>query len=312
MGGVVSADDDTDDQGDGTIAEVRVGHLSPDAPNVDVYVGAPGLNPKDEDTHPNVEGLEYSKFAPNASGKYLDLEAGTYDISVTAEGDPGTEPVDVDGFELDANKDYTILAVGELEPEKVDREDEPGVQALPLVDNDDDETALPPADAALVRLVHASPDAGEVDLVVKQAKEEEDEEVTTIEDVTFTDATDYLELPPGDYTVDVGPSALEVDVTLEAGTKVSGYVIGTVSDKKGDAELSAVTTLEATNPGKDRGDDDGEDDEDDDDEEDEDDGDDGHDGDNGDGEQGRGDDDGEDDEEDDGNNGDRGRGGDDE
>jgi hypothetical protein len=246
----VSADED-DSDGDGT-AKVRVGHLSPDTPAVDVYVGAPGLDPTDPDTDPAVSGLSYPNFAPDGDGDYLELEAGTYDISVTPEGVPSVEAIDVDGFALEADQHYTVLAVGELDPEH----DEPEIRALPLVDDSGD----PDNGTVLVRLVHASPDAGEVELVVRRSN---GKVVTTFEDVSFGNSTGYAELNPGKYTVDVGPGALDVDLVVEPGTAVTGYVVGNATPEAGgdgplgaevdDAELAAVTTLDATSSATGRG-----------------------------------------------------------
>lgn len=262
--GAISADDDTDDQGDGTTAEVRVGHLSPDTPPVDVYVGAPGLDPADEDTSPTIEWLSYPNFAPNAGGTYLDLDAGTYDVSVTPAGVPSVEAIDVDGLELAANSDNTILAVGELAPEAATfgEADEPGIRPLPLVDNDDEDTALPPADATLLRAVHASPDAGAVDIVVSV----DGNEAARLEGVTFGTAGPYLEAP-ADATVAVeknGSTVLgPIANPLDDGQKGSAYVVGNVTPEDGgdgplgaevdDAPLEAVTTLDATSPARGRG-----------------------------------------------------------
>lgn len=251
-------------QGDGQTAEVRVGHLSPDTPGVDVYVGGPGLDPTDADTDPVVSGLTYPNFAPDADGGYLPLEAGTYDISVTPAGVPSLEAIDIDGFELEANRDYTVLAVGELAPEAATfgSGDEPGLQALPLVDNGDDDTTFPPADATLVRAVHASPDAGAVDIVVTVGGDE----AGRLEDVTFGTASPYLELPAdAEIAVEKGADTVlgPIGNPLEDGQKGSAYVVGNVTPEAGgdgplgaevdDAELGAVTTLDAENPSRDAG-----------------------------------------------------------
>lgn len=225
-------------QGSGTTTEIRVAHLSPDAPSVDVYVGT---EPGEGD--PTVSGLEYASFAPNNTGDYVPLEFGSYDIAVTPAGATSPQVIDVDDLNLQANKDYTILAVGELAPEN----DEPGIKALPLVDNGEEETALPPRDKTLVRFVHASPDAGTVDIGVKGGP-------TLVSGAEFGDASDYIEVAPGDYTITVGSGALEVPFTAEAGTKVTAYVIGNATPEDGngsasdDEGLSAVTSIEARNP----------------------------------------------------------------
>jgi hypothetical protein len=237
--------------GDGNVAEVRVAHLSPDAPNVDVFVGT------EPNGDPAIENLAYENFAPNNAGDYVALDPGSYDIAVTPTGETEPQVIDVSGLPLEANKDYTILAVGELNSEQ---EDEPGIQALPLVDNADEETALPPRDKTLVRFVHASPDAGAVDIGVQGGP-------TLLSGVEFGDASDYIEVAPGDYTITVGPGALTVPFTATAGTKVTAYVIGNATTMdEDDAGLSAVTSLEATNPAGtgsfvDRDDDDDEDEE---------------------------------------------------
>ncbi|MFB6151514.1 MAG: DUF4397 domain-containing protein [Haloarculaceae archaeon] len=245
--GAAAADDDTDDRGDGTTAEVRVGHLSPDAPAVDVYVG------KEPDGDPTVGGLTYTNFAPNAGGSYLDLEKGTYDVAVTPAGATSPQVIDVDGVELGANRNYTVLAVGELAPEG----NEPGIRALPLVDNAGDDTALPPADAALVRFVHASPDAGAVDVEVNGS--------TLLGGVTFGTASGYYEAP-SDATVEIvkdGSTVLgPISNPLDDGQKGTAYVVGNATPEDApedgpatdDAGLGAVTTLDATNPSKGRGD----------------------------------------------------------
>lgn len=222
--------------GDGNVADVRVAHLSPDAPAVDVFVG------NEPNGDPAIGGLEYRDFAPDTTNTsdYLELASGTYDVTVTAADAPSVVAIDT-SLSLAPNKDYTVLAVGELSPEG----EEPEIQALPLVDNADEETALPPRDKTLVRFVHASPDAGAVNIGVEGGP-------TLLEGVEFGDASDYLEIAPGDYTITVNNEALDqpftVDVTATAGTKVTAYVIGNVSQEEGDAGLSAVTSLEAENP----------------------------------------------------------------
>lgn len=221
-------------QGSGPIADVRVGHLSPDAPAVDVFVSTePG------EGAPAVAGLSYGTFAPNADGDYVGFRFGTVDIAVTPAGEIDPQVIDVDGLELGANKDYTILAIGELFPEN----GEPGIQALPLVDNADGQPALPPRSKTLVRFVHASPDAGLVDIAV--------DGTIVLEKVAFATASPYLKARPGARTIEIlkdGTPVLTVPADLVAGTKITAYVIGNATPEEGDAPLSAVTTLDAVSP----------------------------------------------------------------
>ena len=249
--------------GSGGAADVRVAHLSPDAPAVDVFVG------NEPNGTPAIDGLEYTDFAPDTTNTsdYLELASGTYDVTVTAADLPSMVAIDT-SFTLAPNKDYTILAVGELTSEE---SGEPEIQALPLVDNGEEDPAFPPRDKTLVRFVHASPDAGAVNIGVEDGP-------TLLSGVEFGDASDYLEIAPGDYTITVNNEALgapfTVDFDAEAGTKVTAYVVGNVTTEGEDDEgLSAVTSLEATNPAgtgdlPGNGDDDDEDEDDEDDDED--------------------------------------------
>jgi LPXTG-motif cell wall-anchored protein len=81
-------------------AHVRVVHLSPDAPAVDIKVaGGPTL----------ISNLAFGK-----DSGYLPVDAGTYDLQVVPAGK--TEPVVIDlkGTKLEAGKIYDVFATGEL------------------------------------------------------------------------------------------------------------------------------------------------------------------------------------------------------
>ena len=148
---------------------VRVAHFSPDAPNVDVLV----------EGEPVLEDVPYE-----AVSEYLDLPAGTYGVTITAAGDP--EAVVFDDEVTVEEPYYTAAAIGELEAETF--------EPLVLVDADDI-----PEEQALVRLVHASPDAPAVDVFAGDAP--------LYEDVAFGEDSEYLEVEPGPYTLDVFPAA---------------------------------------------------------------------------------------------------------
>lgn len=82
-------------------------------------------------------------------------------------------------------------------------------------------------DEAFVRVVHASPDAPNVDVWV------DGEAVLT--DVPFTAVSDYLAMPAGTYNVQVTASGttdpvIDADLTLEAGTSYTVAATGLVAD----------------------------------------------------------------------------------
>ena len=234
--GPATADDDRGRDDDG-IAQVRVGHLSPDTPAVDVYVGRDEVDPTDTD--PTIGGLGYQTFAPNAAGDYLDLRPGRFNIKVTPTGSPETVAIEANPV-LRPNTGYTILAVGELSPEEGEDttfsgEKEAALQPLSLVDfegrGDSDEDADHTDETVMARFVHASPDAETVDIVVNGEM--------IASDVDFGDSTGYVTIDPGTKTIQItkeGALALEVTVELKEGDKVSAYVVGNaITDEEDDA-----------------------------------------------------------------------------
>lgn len=80
---------------------------------------------------------------------------------------------------------------------------------------------------ARVRVVHASPDAPNVDVWVNGA--------VAISDLAFKEATDYMPLAPGEYQIQVTPAGgtaadavIDATVTLEASTDYTVAAIGEV------------------------------------------------------------------------------------
>lgn len=119
-------------------AYVRVLHLSPDAPAVDVYVDG-------------IDGAVLSGVSFTEGSAYLEVPAGTYTFRVTAEGaDPSSAVLVVDGVSLAADSYTTAVAVGSLAE----------ISALALVDDVSDI----PTGNFRVQVVHAAEAVGQVDI----------------------------------------------------------------------------------------------------------------------------------------------------
>ena len=132
-----TAGDDHGDDHEAT-AQVRVLHLSPDAPAVDVFVNA-----GDEAT---VSELEFE-----VGTAYLEVPAGTYDFQVAAAGTTAADAVlSIEGLALDADTAYTAVAYGALAD----------IAALALVDDSEG------IEAGNIRLQvsHTASGVGAVDL----------------------------------------------------------------------------------------------------------------------------------------------------
>ncbi|MDQ3603208.1 MAG: DUF4397 domain-containing protein [Actinomycetota bacterium] len=185
-------------QGSGE-AQVRVAHLSPDAPNVDVYVNG----------EPALTDVPYTTVS-----SYLSLPAGTQQVTVYASGDTSTPVIDVP-VELAADGVYTIAAVGLVTDGSITAQ----------VYQDD--LRAPSAGNAKLRIIHASPDAGPVDVVPRGGE-------PLVTDLAFPEDTPYAEMPAGTYTLDVNSvgtnqTVLTVpDAALASGGVYSAFAVGTV------------------------------------------------------------------------------------
>ncbi|WP_265110294.1 DUF4397 domain-containing protein [Halosolutus halophilus] len=190
---------DNEEEMDEEPAEIRVAHLSPDAPNVDVYV----------DDEPVLEDVPF-----RAVSDYLELDPGTYGVMITAAGDPDTVVFDEELEVMEGA--VTVAAIGEL------AEANQPFEVTVLEDDLSD-----PGEMARVRLVHASPDAPAVDVTVG------DGETVLFEDAAFGDAA-AVEVEPGNYALEVRPATenndgdvvATFDVSLEAGTVYSAFAVG--------------------------------------------------------------------------------------
>lgn len=180
-------------------AQVRVAHLAPDAPNVDVYVNG----------EPALTNVPYTTISD-----YLTLPAGTQQVTVYAAGDTATPVIDTP-VDLAAGAAYTVAAVGLIAD---------GSLTAQVYEDD---LRAPSGDNAKVRVVHASPDAGPVDVVPAGGE-------PLVSGLAFPEATPYAEVPADTYTLDVNAAGTKQtvltvpDATLASGGVYSAFAVGTV------------------------------------------------------------------------------------
>lgn len=161
-----------------TGADIRVVHAVADAPAVDILVNGDVAIPS----------LEFLDFAG-----YVNLPAAAYDIQVTPAGANETVVIDVEGLPLANAQAYTVLAVGSLTDDTI----------APAVLEDANRRV---ATEAIVRIVHASPAAGEVDIYVTAGADISDADPAFAGvdfDAGELQATGNVSLPPGEYYVTV-------------------------------------------------------------------------------------------------------------
>jgi len=162
-------------------ARLRAVHASPDADNVDILV----------DNTTVLSDVAFTQFLD-----YTTVPAGDRNIKVNATG-TASSVIDVT-VPLAGGTNYTVLAVNFVD----------SIEPLLLVDN----TTMPTPGNAKVRVVHASPDAPNVDVLV--------DDTIVLTDVAFKEFSNYLEVPAGARNFKVNAAGTEstvIDVTPTLG-----------------------------------------------------------------------------------------------
>ena len=167
----LAACSDDDDNNDIT-ARLRVVHLSPDASAIDVFVG---------DTR------EFSNVTFAVPTDYQDVAIGSQTIRFVATGD--TTTLGSSSEDLELSESYTVLATGFADD----------VTPLLLTDTTDAQ-----AEGKIrLRLAHASPSTGAVDVYIGDPSQDIAAVTPTLSNVAFSDVSNYLTLDEGTYRVRV-------------------------------------------------------------------------------------------------------------
>ena len=194
---------------------VRVMHASPDAPAVDIFV----------DGQKAVTALAF----PKDTG-YVSLPAGSHNVKVfVSPADGKGTPVLQADLMVAKGKDYTVLAVGEVSKGTLN--------LLPMEDNN----AAPAAGKAHVRLIHASPDAPAVDVVVDGTT------TKVFSNVAYKGIGNYTPVAAGKYDLNVNVAGTSTTalplkgVALDNGTVYTVVAVGLA----GKGSLTVVPLVDA-------------------------------------------------------------------
>ncbi len=190
-------------------AKVRFAHFSPDAPAVDIRLT-------------NGEGP--AVFA-NSSFKdvsdYVEVDAGTYTFVVTPAG-MTAEVVVFAPIAVENGTNYTVIANGTL-----NAADAYDFGARVFVDNNEGSAYVDMAFGARAKVVHASPDAPGVDLLV--------DDVVAGTNLEFPNDTGYLGLPSGMRNIKVNvtgtsTTAIEADLDFATNAYYSIFAVDEVAN----------------------------------------------------------------------------------
>jgi hypothetical protein len=184
---------------------VRLAHLSPDTPAVDVYLKAESGSAKAQ----VFRGVGYG-----AMSQYLRLPSGNYQVAMRKEGAPASEkPVITTEVGVTNGGAYTVAGVGRFA--------DLGLRVLT------DDLKLPDAGKSKVRIIQASVKAPVLDVAGKNGNKIAD-------GVAFATTTNYREVNPGKWSVQVVPTGggrtSVLPCTLGAG---SVYSLIVLDDKSG-------------------------------------------------------------------------------
>ena len=184
---------------------VRLAHLSPDTPAVDVY-----LKSASNAVKPQVfKGVAYG-----AMSQYLRLPTGTYQVAMRKAGAPAsTKPVITTQVGVANGDAYTVAGVGRFA--------DLGLRVLK------DDLKLPDPGKSKVRVIQASVKAPVLNVAGKNGK-------IIADGVQFATTTAYREVNPGKWSVEVEPTGggktSVLPCTLGAG---SVYSLIVLDDKSG-------------------------------------------------------------------------------
>ncbi len=180
---------------------VRILHASPDAPAVDIYANG---------------NLVAKNLAYRQLTNYVPVKPGEYNIQVFPAGQR-QNPVINTNIEVPPESSFTIAAVGKLSD----------ISLLPIM-----EAYMPMIDrrTSYVRFAHLSPNAPAVDITTPDG-------TVLFSDISFKEVSDYIPLPPGNYTLQVKPTGTDQvvltvpGIRLAPGTIYTIFATGLVGDK---------------------------------------------------------------------------------
>jgi uncharacterized protein DUF4397 len=184
----------------GDVGYVRLAHLSPDTPEVDVYLSSQSSGFKEQ----IFRGVGYGIMS-----KYLALPAGGYAVAMRPSGAAATTPpVLTTQVSVTNGGAFTVAGVG--------RYAELGLKVLK------DDLSLPAENKTKVRIVQASVQAPILGVSVANGP-------TIAENVAFATTTDYQLVDPGSWRLKVQPAggsgSKEFSTNLGAGSVYSLLIL---------------------------------------------------------------------------------------
>ena len=190
-------------------ALVRVINAVPDGTSLDVFA----------DNQKLFEAVSFKSVTP-----YKELSDDRHTFRVRQAGQDSAQPVAENSEGLSGGKHYTIVVM-------------PGTNDKITLDLVNDNITTPPADKAQVRVINASPDLGEVDVVDKNGNKK------LFSGVNAQKGTNYMDVDPMKTMLEVRPKGQDKAVLTVSNAnfdKGRYYTIVVTGHAKGTPKLQAV------------------------------------------------------------------------
>ncbi|MEL7025429.1 MAG: DUF4397 domain-containing protein [Pseudomonadota bacterium] len=191
-------------------------HGAPNAPAVDVYVTAPGAD--------LAASAALGSFSFGESLGPVEVAGGDYQIRVTLAGDAAAVVYDSGTLTLPGGLDLLLTAV-----QNTTTGESP--ISLSVLDGTGSSEILDTNTPASLRVIHNSPDAPAVDIIVN-----DDFDNPLVPGLAFPNFTGFVDVPPATYNVKVTPAGdagtivIDADLDLAAGTEYSVYATGLLAE----------------------------------------------------------------------------------
>ncbi len=191
---------------------LRVLHASPKSPAVDVYIN---------------DILKFKNLSYAAFTDYIQVITGEYNVKIYATGTTSSPVLNKNIF-VPAQKIYTIAAIGLL----------PSIDVLPIPET----KIMNPTDNAYIKFAHLSPNTGPVDIVLPDGK-------ILFNNISYKSYTDYIQVPPGTYTLEARPTGTKTTVLYVPNIKLKAqrfYTVYAIGLLKGQPGLQALIPLDGS------------------------------------------------------------------
>jgi Domain of unknown function (DUF4397) len=198
----------------GARARVRVLHLSPDAPKIDVYV----------------DGTSTLAAVPfKTATRHAQVSAGTYTVEIRPAGSANGNPLATSRATLSPDAAYTLAAVG------------PAAK-LQIMVLKDDFTAPPPGKAKL-RGIDASPQSPPIDIAIAGGP-------VLFRNLTFPEATPFVTVEAGSMALEVRMAGTE-QVVFKSGARPlpAGAILTVAGTVSPSGTIEVLPILDAAGAG---------------------------------------------------------------